>query len=90
MKMNLLKGKVALITGASRGIVKAIAKRFHAKQAVMPLLSSGNTNDPHDHSEVQRQALQCISKLLVTNWKGALFTTTSSSSSDFNVTTQAN
>ena len=45
---------------------KAIAKRLGAKQVVMPLLQD------HDNVEIQRQALLCISKLLVNNWQAAM------------------
>ena len=45
---------------------KAIAKRLGTKEVVMPLLhEDGNL-------EIQRQALQCISKLLVNNWQAAI------------------
>lgn len=45
---------------------KAIAKRLGVKQVVMPLLQD------HDNIEIQRQALLCISKLLVNNWQAAI------------------
>ena len=47
---------------------KAVAKRLGAKQVVMPLLQE------IDNVEIQRQALLCISKLLVNNWQAAIAT----------------
>ena len=44
---------------------KAVAKRLGCKEVIMQLLS-------HENLEIQRQALQCISKLLVTNWQAAI------------------
>ena len=44
---------------------KAIAKRLGAQAVVMPLL-----ND--DSDEIQREALPCISKMLVKNWQAAV------------------
>jgi V-type H+-transporting ATPase subunit H len=44
---------------------KAIAKRLGCKEVIMPLLS-------HESLEIQRHALQCISKLLVNNWEAAI------------------
>jgi V-type H+-transporting ATPase subunit H len=41
---------------------RAIAKRLGAKSVVMPLMDHGNL-------EVQRHALQCVSKMLVQNWR---------------------
>jgi len=41
---------------------RAIAKRLGAKEVVMPLIE-------HDNVEVQRHALQCVSKLMVQNWQ---------------------
>lgn len=44
---------------------RAIAKRVGAKQAVLPLLD-------HPQEQIQREALHCLSKLLVQNWEAAL------------------
>lgn len=52
---------------------RAIAKRLGAKEIVMPLMD-------HESQGVQRQALQCISKLLVNNWQAALSSSSSLSS----------
>lgn len=52
---------------------KAIAKRLGTKEVVMPLLHE------HESEEVQRQALQCISKLLVNNWQAVVGSTNTSS-----------
>ena len=41
---------------------RAIAKRLGAKELVMPLIE-------HDNPELQRHALQCVSKLMVQNWE---------------------
>lgn len=41
---------------------RAIAKRLGAKALVMPLIE-------HKNPELQRHALQCVSKILVTNWE---------------------
>eukprot|EP00565_Helicotheca_tamesis_P006618 CAMPEP_0185736646 /NCGR_PEP_ID=MMETSP1171-20130828/28432_1 /TAXON_ID=374046 /ORGANISM="Helicotheca tamensis, Strain CCMP826" /LENGTH=524 /DNA_ID=CAMNT_0028407333 /DNA_START=25 /DNA_END=1599 /DNA_ORIENTATION=+ len=41
---------------------RAIAKRLGAKELVMPLIE-------HDNPEVQRHALQCVSKIMVQNWE---------------------
>lgn len=41
---------------------KAVAKQLGAKQLVMSLIHS-------EHAEIQRQALLCISKMLVSNWQ---------------------
>ncbi len=41
---------------------KAIAKRLGAKELVMPLIE-------HDNVELQRHALQCVSKMMVQNWE---------------------
>jgi V-type H+-transporting ATPase subunit H len=41
---------------------RAIVKRLGAKSVVMPLMN-------HENLEVQRYALQCVSKMLVQNWR---------------------
>lgn len=41
---------------------RAIAKRLGAKELVMPLIE-------HENVEVQRHALQCVSKIMVQNWE---------------------
>jgi V-type H+-transporting ATPase subunit H len=41
---------------------RAIAKRLGAKELVMPLIE-------HENPELQRQALQCVSKIMVQNWE---------------------
>jgi V-type H+-transporting ATPase subunit H len=41
---------------------RAIAKRLGAKEVVMPLIE-------HENPELQRQALQCVSKIMVNNWQ---------------------
>jgi V-type H+-transporting ATPase subunit H len=41
---------------------RAIAKRLGAKELVMPLIE-------HDNPELQRHALQCVSKIMVHNWE---------------------
>lgn len=41
---------------------RAIAKRLGAKEMVMPLIE-------HDNPDLQRQALQCVSKIMVHNWE---------------------
>jgi len=41
---------------------RAIAKRLGAKELVMPLIE-------HENPELQRQALQCVSKIMVNNWE---------------------
>lgn len=41
---------------------RAIAKRLGAKELVMPLIE-------HDNPELQRHALQCVSKIMVNNWE---------------------
>ena len=41
---------------------RAIAKRLGAKELVMPLIE-------HDNPELQRHALQCVSKIMVQNWE---------------------
>lgn len=41
---------------------RAIAKRLGAKELVMPLIE-------HDNVELQRHALQCVSKMMVQNWE---------------------
>lgn len=41
---------------------RAIAKRLGAKELVMPLIE-------HDNVELQRHALQCVSKIMVQNWE---------------------
>jgi V-type H+-transporting ATPase subunit H len=41
---------------------KSIVNRLGAKSLVMPLME-------HENHDVQRQALQCISKMLVQNWR---------------------
>mmetsp|Transcript_24719 Transcript_24719/g.69389 ORF Transcript_24719/g.69389 Transcript_24719/m.69389 type:complete len:519 (-) Transcript_24719:189-1745(-) len=41
---------------------RAIVKRLGAKDAVMPLIE-------HENPELQRHALQCVSKIMVTNWE---------------------
>jgi V-type H+-transporting ATPase subunit H len=41
---------------------RAIAKRLGAKELVMPLIE-------HDNPELQRYALQCVSKIMVQNWE---------------------
>jgi V-type H+-transporting ATPase subunit H len=41
---------------------RAIAKRLGAKELVMPLIE-------HDNVELQRHALQCVSKIMVNNWE---------------------
>ena len=40
---------------------KLIAKQLGAKDAIMKLIE-------HDHSALQRQALHCVSKMMVQNW----------------------
>lgn len=40
---------------------RSIAKRLGAKELVMPLIE-------HENVEVQRHALQCVSKIMVQNW----------------------
>lgn len=40
---------------------QAIAKRLGAKDIAMRLID-------HDNSEVQRHALQCVSKMMIQNW----------------------
>jgi V-type H+-transporting ATPase subunit H len=45
---------------------KSIVNRLGAKQVVMPLLQD------HENDEIQRQALLCISKMLVNNWKAVV------------------
>jgi V-type H+-transporting ATPase subunit H len=41
---------------------RAIAKRLGAKDVVMPLIE-------HENPELQRHALQCVSKIMVNNWE---------------------
>lgn len=41
---------------------KQIAKRLGAKELVMPLIE-------HDNIDLQRHALQCVSKMMVQNWE---------------------
>jgi V-type H+-transporting ATPase subunit H len=41
---------------------RSIAKRLGAKEVVMQLMD-------HENPEVQRHALQCVSKILVQNWQ---------------------
>lgn len=41
---------------------KHIAKRLGAKKVVMKLMA-------HENAEVQKQALQCISKIMVNKWE---------------------
>jgi len=41
---------------------RQIAKRLGAKELVMPLIE-------HDNVELQRHALQCVSKIMVQNWE---------------------
>jgi len=41
---------------------RSIAKRLGAKELVMPLIE-------HDNVELQRHALQCVSKMMVQNWE---------------------
>jgi V-type H+-transporting ATPase subunit H len=41
---------------------RAIAKRLGAKELIMPLIE-------HDNPELQRHALQCVSKIMVQNWE---------------------
>lgn len=41
---------------------RSIAKRLGAKELVMPLIE-------HDNPELQRHALQCVSKIMVNNWE---------------------
>jgi V-type H+-transporting ATPase subunit H len=41
---------------------RAISKRLMARNVVMALIE-------HDHPELQKQALACISKMLVSNWR---------------------
>lgn len=41
---------------------RAIAKRLGAKELVMALIE-------HENVELQRQALQCVSKIMVQNWE---------------------
>ena len=41
---------------------RAIAKRLGAKELVMPLIE-------HENPELQRHALQCVSKIMVQNWE---------------------
>lgn len=41
---------------------RAIAKRLGAKELVMPLIE-------HENVELQRHALQCVSKMMVQNWE---------------------
>jgi len=41
---------------------RAIVKRLGAKELVMPLIE-------HENVELQRQALQCVSKMMVQNWE---------------------
>jgi V-type H+-transporting ATPase subunit H len=41
---------------------RAIAKRLGAKALVMPLIE-------HENPELQRHALQCVSKIMVNNWE---------------------
>jgi V-type H+-transporting ATPase subunit H len=41
---------------------KAIAKRLGAKELIMPLIE-------HDNIDLQRHALQCVSKMMVQNWE---------------------
>lgn len=41
---------------------RAIAKRLGAKELVMPLIE-------HENADVQRHALQCVSKIMVQNWE---------------------
>lgn len=41
---------------------RAIVKRLGAKDVVMPLIE-------HENPELQRQALQCVSKIMVNNWE---------------------
>jgi V-type H+-transporting ATPase subunit H len=45
---------------------KSIANRLGAKQVVMPLLRE------HESDQIQRQALVCISKMLVNNWQAVV------------------
>lgn len=44
---------------------RSVAKRLGARDVVMKLID-------HENPELQRQALQCISKMLVQNWQVSL------------------
>ena len=41
---------------------RALVSKLGGKDVIMPMLT-------HSNEEIQRQALQCISKILVTNWE---------------------
>jgi len=76
---HLLKVLIALLTGLDEEVTaiacydigefvrhypngRAIAKRLGAKELVMPLIE-------HENPELQRHALQCVSKIMVNNWE---------------------
>lgn len=41
---------------------RVLVSKFGGKQSIMNLLES-------DNEEIQRHALQCVSKIMVTNWE---------------------
>jgi V-type H+-transporting ATPase subunit H len=76
---HLLKVLIALLSGHDEEVTaiacfdvgefvrhypngRAIAKRLGAKELVMPLIE-------HENPELQRHALQCVSKIMVNNWE---------------------
>ncbi|KAL3931584.1 MAG: hypothetical protein SGBAC_011239 [Bacillariaceae sp.] len=76
---RLLKVLIALLSGHDEDVTtiacydigefvrhypngRAIAKRLGAKELVMPLIE-------HENPELQRHALQCVSKIMVNNWE---------------------
>ena len=63
----MLKDKVALITGASRGIGKAIAMEFAANGANIAIIYAGNTDAENDTiSEIEAKGVKA--KALRNGW----------------------